>query len=58
MDSHDPKLSELSETGDSLRFGIPYGRIIEFEYEITTAAGSPARDISKVSSSVNGRGAT
>jgi hypothetical protein len=42
----DPKLSELTEEGDSLQFGIRYGRHIEFEYEITTAAGSTARNIS------------
>jgi hypothetical protein len=42
----DPKLSELTEEGDSLQFGIHYGRHIEFEYEITSAAGSSARNIS------------
>jgi hypothetical protein len=42
----DPKLSELTEEGDSLQFGIRYGRHIEFEYDITTAAGSSARNIS------------
>ena len=42
----DPKLSELTEEGDSLQFGIRYGRHIEFEYEITTAAGSTARNVS------------
>jgi hypothetical protein len=42
----DPKLSALTEEGDSLQFGIRYGRHIEFEYEITAAAGSSARTIS------------
>lgn len=42
----DPKLSELTEKGDSLQFGIRYGRHIEFEYEITAAAGSSARNVS------------
>jgi hypothetical protein len=42
----DPKLSELTEKGDSLQFGIRYGRHIEFEYVITAAAGSSARNIS------------
>ena len=42
----DPKLSELTEEGGSLQFGIRYGRHIEFEYDITTAAGSSARNIS------------
>jgi hypothetical protein len=40
-----PKLSQLTEEADSLQFGIRYGRHIEFEYEITTAAGSIARNI-------------
>jgi hypothetical protein len=40
------ELAERLKDGDSLQFGICYGRQVEFEYEITTASGSSTRAIS------------
>ena len=37
-----PKLAELLKDGDTLQFGVHYGRKIEFEYEVTTASSHPA----------------
>jgi hypothetical protein len=33
-----PKLADLLKDGDTLLFGIHYGRQVEFEYEVTTAS--------------------
>jgi len=41
-----PKLAELLKDGDTLQFGIHYGRQIEFEYEITTLTTEGTRSIS------------
>jgi len=41
-----PKLAELLKDGDSLQFGIHYGRQIEFEYEITTSSTEGTQRIS------------
>ncbi|WP_211256451.1 hypothetical protein [Edaphobacter aggregans] len=41
-----PKLAELLKDGDTLQFGIHYGRQIEFEYEITTPSMEDTRSIS------------
>jgi hypothetical protein len=38
----DPKMAELLKDGDTLQFGIHYGRQVEFEYEVTTASSSTA----------------
>jgi len=37
-----PKLAELLKDGDTLQFGIHYGRQVEFEYEVTTASSHTA----------------
>lgn len=37
-----PKLAELLKDGDTLQFGIHYGRQVEFEYEVTTASSRTA----------------
>jgi hypothetical protein len=42
----DPKLAELLKDGDTLQFGIHYGRQVEFEYEITTPSMEGTRSIS------------
>jgi len=41
-----PKLAELLKDGDTLQFGVHYGRQIEFEYEITTPSTEGTRRIS------------
>jgi hypothetical protein len=38
----DPKLAEVLKDGDTLQFGIHYGRQVEFEYEVTTASSHTA----------------
>jgi hypothetical protein len=37
-----PKLAELLKDGDTLQFGIHYGRQVEFEYEVTTDSSHTA----------------
>jgi hypothetical protein len=37
-----PKLAELLDDGDTLQFGIHYGRQVEFEYEVMTASSHTA----------------
>jgi hypothetical protein len=41
-----PKLAELLKDGDTLEFGIHYGRQVEFEYEVTTASSHTAHAMS------------
>ena len=41
-----PKLAELLKDGDTLQFGIHYGRQVEFEYEVTTAPSHSALTMS------------
>ena len=41
-----PKLAELLKDGDTLQFGIHYGRQVEFEYEVTTASSHTALTMS------------
>jgi hypothetical protein len=42
-----PQLAERLRDGDSLQFGIRYGKQVEFEYEITTASPAATQAISK-----------
>jgi hypothetical protein len=37
-----PKLADLLKDGDTLQFGIHYGRQVEFEYEVTTDSSHTA----------------
>jgi hypothetical protein len=44
--SIEPKLAYLKD-GDTLQFGIHYGRQVEFEYEVTTTSPAAAQTISE-----------
>jgi len=47
----DSRLAELLRAGDTIQFGIHYGRQVEFEYEVGLASG---RDAESVQGSIGG----
>lgn len=49
LNSFDPRLAEPAHDGDAFQFGIHFGRLVEFEYELTQPSSASASDVPKAS---------
>jgi hypothetical protein len=55
LDSFDPMLAETAHDGDTFQFGIHYGRLVEFEYELTAPSSVPPSAVSNALTQVVNR---